>query len=47
MEEEDLEDFRNKLIEGDWIDCFNISIASDTIPITSNIYKFIKTSFIY
>ena len=41
MEEEDLEDFRNKLIEGDWIDCFNISIASDTIPITSNIYKFI------
>ena len=39
--EEDLEDFRNKLIEGDWINCFNISIASDTIPITSNIYKFI------
>ena len=39
--EEDLEDFRNKLIGGDWIDCFNISIASDTIPITSDIYKFI------
>ena len=41
MEEKDLEAFRNKLIEGDWIDCFNISIASDTIPITSDIYKFI------
>ena len=41
MGEEDLKDFRNKLIEGDWIDCFNISIASDTIPITSDIYKFI------
>ena len=41
MGEKDLEDFRNKLTEGDWIDCFNISIASDTIPITSDIYKFI------
>ena len=41
MGEEDLKDFRNKLIGGDWIDCFNISISSDTIPITSDIYKFI------
>lgn len=44
MDEEDLKDFRNKLIGGDWIDCFNISIASDTIPITSDIYKFILRS---
>lgn len=41
MSEKDLEDFRNKLVEGDWIDCFNISIASDTIPIIYDIYKFI------